>query len=171
MPRAKNKSELLESAKTEFAKLFAFIDTLSPHEQESPFLNTLKNNARDKNIRDILVHLYEWHNLVLDFTRNITRNEPLSFFPRGFNWRTYPKLNLEFHAKHQSTSLESAKALLNKSHADMMDCVKRLSDEELFTKNIFAWCGNTTLGSYFISSMTSHYIWAIKMLKEGFKKK
>ncbi|MWV62059.1 ClbS/DfsB family four-helix bundle protein [Helicobacter saguini] len=168
MARAKNKGELLESTQNEFAKLFKFIESIPPRSQISPFKNALKGNSRDKNLRDVLIHLYEWHILLLNFTQNITRITPLPFFPNGYNWKTYPKLNCEFHAKHQGTDLESAKALLIASHADIMRNIENLSEIELFGKN-FAWCGNVTLGSYYVSSGASHYIWALKTIKDGFK--
>ncbi|MGX2971984.1 ClbS/DfsB family four-helix bundle protein [Helicobacter sp. T3_23-1059] len=45
------------------------------------------------------------------------------------------------------------------------------SDNELFDKGYFAFTGNNTLGSYVISSTSSHYAWAIKQLKSGLKSK
>ena len=46
-----------------------------------------------------------------------------------------------------------------------MELVDGFTNEELFTKNIFNWTGATTLGSYCVSSTSSHYDWAIKKLK------
>ena len=36
---------------------------------------------RDKNIRDILIHLFEWHMLLLRFIDNNTDGEPQPFLP------------------------------------------------------------------------------------------
>lgn len=44
------------------------------------------------------------------------------------------------------------------------------SDEELFTKKYFRWTGTTDLGSYFVSTLSSHYEWALKKLKEHRKR-
>ncbi|EUJ59890.1 hypothetical protein MCOL2_05518 [Listeria fleischmannii FSL S10-1203] len=40
------------------------------------------------------------------------------------------------------------------------------SNNELFQKGAVSWSGGTTLGSYFISTTSSHYDWAIKKLKK-----
>ena len=85
------------------------------------------------------------------------------------NWRTYGGLNQEFVLKHQETSLEQAKVLLAGSHKDMLELIETFSDEALFTKQYFTWTGTTTLGSYFVSSLPSHYDWAIKKMKYQLK--
>ncbi len=67
--------------------------------------------------------------------------------------------------KHQNTSLEEAKDMLEKSHHEVMQLAETFSNEELFTKGVFPWVGGSTLGSYFISNTSSHYNWALKKLK------
>ncbi|MCI9384608.1 MAG: ClbS/DfsB family four-helix bundle protein, partial [Lachnospiraceae bacterium] len=37
--------------------------------------------------------------------------------------------------------------------------------EELFSKGVYKWVGTSTLGSYFVSTTSSHYDWAMKKLK------
>ena len=39
------------------------------------------------------------------------------------------------------------------------------SNDELFTKGVYKWTGGTSLGSYFVSSTSSHYDWALKNSK------
>ena len=74
-------------------------------------------------------------------------------------------MNVEFWKKHQDTSLKDAKDLLNKSHNEVLELAKKFTNEELFSKGVYKWTGGTTLGSYFVSSTSSHYDWAIKKLK------
>ena len=74
-------------------------------------------------------------------------------------------MNVMFWKRHQKTSLEEAKKLFAKSHADVMALIKKYTDEELFTKKYFPWVGNAELGSFFVSNTSSHYAWAIKKLK------
>ena len=78
-------------------------------------------------------------------------------------------MNVELWKKHQSTSLEDAKEMLEKSHAEVIALAEKFSDEELFTKGVYKWVGGTTLGSYFISCTSSHYDWAMKKLKAHIK--
>ena len=74
-------------------------------------------------------------------------------------------MNVGFWKKHQSTSLEEAKAKLKESHKKVMTLIETLSNDELFAKDSFNWTGNTTLGSYCVSVTASHYDWAMKKIK------
>lgn len=51
------------------------------------------------------------------------------------------------------------------SHTEVMKSAETLSNEELFSKGIFEWCGGNAFGSYFVSAVPSHYDWAMKKLK------
>ena len=74
-------------------------------------------------------------------------------------------MNVEFWKKHQKTSLEEAKNLLEKSHKEVLELAEKFTSEELFSKGVYKWTVGSTLGSYFVSSTSSHYDWAIKKLK------
>ena len=55
--------------------------------------------------------------------------------------------------------------MLKKSHKDVIGLVEKHTEEELFTKKKYEWTGTTSLGAYFISSLSSHYDWGIKTIK------
>ena len=59
--------------------------------------------------------------------------------------------------------------MLKVSFEEILKLVEKLSNTELFEKKHFAFTGTTNLGSYVISSTSSHYVWAIKQLKSAFK--
>ncbi|MFV0391957.1 MAG: ClbS/DfsB family four-helix bundle protein [Paludibacteraceae bacterium] len=161
MSRATTKQQLMQSSKVNFNKLFLLINLLSKEEQESSF----SFEDRDKNVRDVLVHLYEWHLLLLDWIHKNQSGSASSFLPQPYNWKTYPQMNVEFWKKHQSTSLAQSVDLVQKSHRDVMELIDTFTDEEFFTKKHFPWTGTTSLGSYCVSATSSHYDWAIKKLK------
>lgn len=50
-----------------------------------------------------------------------------------------------------------------------MALAESLSNEELFSKGVFPWTGNVTLGSYFVSTTSSHYEWALKKIRKYVK--
>ena len=60
--------------------------------------------------------------------------------------------------------------LLADTHQKAIALAETFSNEELFTKKYFPWTGTTDLGSYFVSSTSSHYDWAIKKIKLHCKK-
>lgn len=175
MPRPINKTDLLQSSETQFQKLQNLILSLSEQDQESDFSFDPEFLAhqkeahwqRDKNLRDILIHLYEWHQLLLYWIWENQKGVSTSFLPAPYTWRTYGEMNIELWKKHQQTSLQKAKELLEKSHSQVMSLIERFSEEELFTKAYFSWTGTTSLGSYCISATSSHYDWAMKKLKKA----
>lgn len=124
---------------------------------------------RDRNIHDVLIHLYEWHSLLLDWVSSNASGKPKQFLKEGYNWRTYGDMNVEFMKKNSDSSYDEALLLLKGSHQKVMEMLESLSNEELFTKDVFSWVGETTLGSYFVSVTSSHYDWAIKKVNK-FKK-
>lgn len=73
MPRPTNKADLLQAAEMQFQKLQNLITSLSEQAQVSDFsfdegfLARQKEAhwKRDHNLRDVLIHLYEWHQLLL----------------------------------------------------------------------------------------------------------
>lgn len=171
MGRPTTKQDLLEAASSNYEKLMAFIDSMTEKELSTPFNfegEASKKEAhwkRDKNLKDVLIHLYEWHQLLLNWVDANRNGEEKSFLPKPYNWKNYGAMNEFFWKKHQNTSLEEAKQMLSESHAAVMKLAKDFSNEELFSKGVYKWVGGSTLGSYFVSNTSSHYDWALKKLK------
>jgi len=171
MPRPRNKEDLLTAAEENFEQLNKLIDSLTKKELSTPFdfsADEKKTEAhwkRDKNLRDVLVHLYEWHQLMIHFVDENLKGNNVKFLPKIYTWRTTALLNQVFWEKHQGTSLEEARALLAGSHREVLKRIEGFTNEELFLTKVFPAVGGTTLGSYFVSSAPSHYQWAIKKIK------
>ena len=171
MARATTKADLVTSANGQFEKMWKLIDTMSDERQNATFgkeMATAGKEAhwsRDKNLRDILVHLYEWHLLLLNWIKDNISGEHKPFLPEPYNWKTYPTMNVEFWKKHQHTQLTEAKIKLKESHKDVMSLIETFSNEQLFAKSVFDWTGTSTLGAYCVSATASHYDWAIKKIK------
>jgi hypothetical protein len=164
MPRPTNKTELLELAEINLNKLLDFIEAL-PDEMKNRYYENDELNDRDKTIADIICHLYEWHQLLLNWVNANRKGKEIPFLPAPYNWKTYPEMNVELWKKHQHTSLADAKKMFAKSHKDVMTLIETFSDDELFTKKAFSWTGTTSLGAYFVSATSSHYDWALMTIK------
>ena len=171
MPRPTTKQGLIKAANTGWDKLHKLIDALTDEQQLTSFnfgddpKRKEAHWARDKNLRDVLVHLYEWHQLLLDWTAANLNGNAQPFLPKSYTWKTYGDMNVVFWEKHQSTSYDDAKTMLSGSHAKVLVLIDSLTDEELFEKKHFPWTGTTNLGSYCISATSSHYDWAMKKIK------
>ena len=172
MSRATTKQDLISGANEQFKKMWALIDSMTEDEQNAAFRfddgpdKKEAHWARDKNLRDVLVHLYEWHQLLLNWVKSNQNGEQKPFLPEPYNWKTYGVMNVEvIWKKHQNTPYAKSKELLRESHAEVMKLIESFSDDELFVKKSFAWTGGSALGSYCISVTSSHYDWAMKKIK------
>ena len=171
MGRPTTKTELIQAAAEKYEELNKMISSLSKGELDTLFdftkmkSKTQAHWGRDKNLRDILIHLYEWHQLLLDWVAANRKGENRPFLPEPYNWKTYGDMNMEIWRKHQNTTLDQAKTMLEQSHRETMALAETFSEQELFEKGVYPWVGGSTLGSYFVSNMSSHYDWAIKKLK------
>jgi len=165
MPRPTNKTELLAAADTQWQKLWALIDGMSDDMQTAVFAF----EDRDKNLRDILVHLYEWHRLLLRWVPANLVGEARPFLPSPYNWKTYGEMNVGFWEKHRATPYAQSRDMLRQSHSEVMALIEGFTDEELFTKKHYSWTGASSLGSYCVSVTSSHYDWAMKKLKNHIK--
>lgn len=162
MARPVTKDQLKEASEGNYSKLFSLINSLTKEQQVMPF----SFEDRDKNLRDVLVHLYEWHQLLLKWVTSNLDGHKSAFLPDPYNWKTYPQMNMGFWEKHQSTPLDKAITLLQQSHRETMVLLDSFSNDELFTNRFFPWTGTTSLGSYCVSATSSHYDWALKKIKK-----
>lgn len=171
MTRPTNKEEIQSAAEESFDKLQKIVSSIPKEMLEIPFsfdLNKEKGGhwKRDKNIKDVIVHLYEWQQLLITWVVSNTKGESKPFLPIQYNWKTYGKMNYKILEKHQNTELDTALSMLNDSHIEVLNLLERFNNKELFTKNHYKWVGGSTLGSYFISTTSSHYTWANQKIKK-----
>ncbi|MDR0542255.1 MAG: ClbS/DfsB family four-helix bundle protein [Dysgonamonadaceae bacterium] len=171
MARPTTKTDLLIAANGQFDKLWKLVDSMPEDLQNAPFAGNMAATGkeshwgRDKNLRDVLAHLYEWHQLLLNWINANQKGEQKPFLPEPYNWRTYPGMNIEFWKKHQATPLIDAKEMLKTSHKEVMALIETFSNEELFAEKSLPWIGNSILGGYCVSATSSHYDWAMKKIK------
>jgi hypothetical protein len=165
MPRPTTKQDLIDTANEQYEKLWKIIDAISAENQNANF----PFEDRDKNLRDVLTHLYEWHQLLLNWVKANKNGEQKPFLPEPYNWKTYPNMNVELWKKHQNTQYDKARKMLKDSHNEVIKLIETFSNDELFGRKHFTWTGTTTLGAYCISATSSHYDWAMKKIKKYVK--
>ena len=171
MARPTTKADVIQVGNEKYQKLIALLDSMSKKELEGVFDFNVESEKeahwkRDKNIRDVLIHLLEWQNLLLNWVTSNQKGIKKQFLEEGYNWKTYGAMNVGFWEKHQDTPYEVSLNSLKESHAQVITLVETFSNEELFSKGVFDWVGGSTLGSYFVSVTSSHYDWAMKKIRK-----
>lgn len=165
MPRPKNKIELLALGKANYDKLIAFVESLSMEQQQAEFPQETLN----RNIRDVFMHLHHWHLMMKDWYEVGSEGKKPHLPAKGYSWKTLPALNKWINEEYNKHSLEKAKLYLQDSYEQIRSIINQLSDADLFEKKKYAWTGSTSMGAYFISASSSHYDWALKLIKKANK--
>jgi len=163
MTKPSSKIELQDLCQSKFLQLIKLIDEMSEKSRSSDF----KTESLNRNIRDVLAHLHAWHLLFLDWYTTGMQGAKPDMPAKSFTWRTMPALNVKIWKDGQQLTLNDALVKLKRSHLDLRNIIEKHSEEELFTKKRYAWTGSTSLGVYIISNTSSHYQWAIKLIKKS----
>ena len=171
MARPRNKEELITEATMTYEKLLTLIENRTESEKNMCYdfsADEKKKEAhwkRDKNLRDVLMHLHEWHLLLLEWIKNREDGCSRPFLMEGYSWKTYGDMNKLFYNRCQNISEEEALQKFKESHKQVMKALESFSNDELFTNTFYPWVGGSCIGSYFISNTSSHYDWAMKKIK------
>lgn len=162
MPRPKTKKELLNLSKENYQKLIDFIDALPEKEQIAEF----PEGTMNRNIRDVLMHLHHWHLMFLSWYKVGMDGEKPDMPAPGYTWKMTPELNRWIWEEYQKTTLKEAKSLLQQSFLEVQTIIGQHTNEELFEKKRYKWTGSTSLGAYLVSATSSHYDWALKLIRK-----
>ena len=88
MAKPKTKAELIEAATTNYENLLEMIANRTEEEKSREYDfsgDDRKKEAhwkRDRNLRDVLMHLYEWHQLLLNWLKNRDNEQKKAVFAR-----------------------------------------------------------------------------------------
>ena len=114
MARPQTKLDLINASEESYSKLMKLIHSMDPSLQNMPFdfsKGPERKEAhwqRDKNLKDVIIHLYEWHQLLLEWVESNQKGIQRTFIPEPYNWKTYGEMNRTFVTKHKNTSLEDS---------------------------------------------------------------
>ena len=165
MPRPRDKESLLTLSHENFEKLNTLVDSFSAEDQLAEF----PKGTMNRNIRDVLAHLHHWHLMMMGWYEIGMAGEKPDMPATGYTWRTVPDLNRMIWEKYNTYNLDEVRGLFNSSHQSVYELIKRHSNEELFQKKRYPWTGSTSLGAYLVSATSSHYDWALKLIRKAKK--
>lgn len=130
MPRPTSKQDLLVAIERERGKLDAVLETVTSER------------------------------MALGWYRTGLRGEVPEVPAPGLKWNQTPQLNRAIFETHRDRPLAEVVAAFRASRREILGVIESLSDEDLFTPGRFAWTHKNTLGAYFVSATSSHYLWA-----------
>lgn len=165
MPRPTSKTELLAAIDHEHGALGATLETLTPEQMVDPGV------VGEWSVKDVLAHLVEWQQMALGWYRTGLRGAVPDMPAPGYKWNQTPALNQMIYEKHRDAPLSEVMEAFSASHAEILSLIEELSNEELFTPGRYEWTRKNTMGTYFVSATSSHYLWARKEIRRGLRAK
>ncbi|SEO91544.1 hypothetical protein SAMN04488134_11723 [Amphibacillus marinus] len=152
------KDELLRDSEDHFQTLLRIIESVPSRSRNI----SIETEERDKNFRDVVMHLYEWHAMLERWYREgMDGDRPFMPAP-GYQWRTIKLLNLQIWENYQDVTLNHAIKKFKLSHERVMKHIRSHSNEEIMIKKHYKWTKTSNLYSYFVANTANHYLWAIK---------
>ena len=165
MPRPQTKKELIDASQKEHDALDQYLQTLTPEQ----FLEA--DIVGVWTAKDVIAHLYEWEQMVLSWWAAAQAGETPHLPADGFKWSEIPALNEKIRQKHANKSLDEVFQLYGDSYQETMHTIESIPEETLFTKALYPWMNKNSMASYFTSCTSSHYRWARKEIRKGFRAK
>lgn len=163
MSKVLTKQQLISMNHEKYEELLKVISIMSKEEKVANF----PFEDRDKNLRDVLIHLHEWHNMFFDWYDVGVKKDQIPDLPKkGYKWSNLSDLNKQIWIEYQDTTLEEAVELLSESHKKMVNIIETHTDIEIFERDYYAWTKPSNLASYLKANTYSHYNWATKKLKK-----
>lgn len=163
-----SRAQLVDSIDDEWQRLWDMLAEFTDRE-----MVTLRTGKSKWTIKDVLMHLYEWHSMFLRWYKEGLTGNPV-MPAKGYGWGDVVALNKAIYKQHKDVPLASAKRRVKSSHARVLKMARSLSQQELLTPGYYAWCGKTKklpLSSYLHPNSCGHYRWAQKRLKRYAKAK
>ena len=121
MPRPKTKDELLKLSEENYKKLITQIIDMEKQGIDMSFdfkgMDHLEGAhwQRDEHVSDVIMHLYAWHHLLIDWIMKNVRALDKPFLPKPYTFKTYGLYNEEIQKKYKDTSLNDALKMIRKT--------------------------------------------------------
>ena len=157
--RAKTKQELLDSIQKERMLLEKKFAGLTPDQMIWP------GAMGDWSTKDILAHLVDWEQRMIEWYQAGVRGETPETPAPGMTWRDLPHLNEIGYQLHKDETLEKVLDQFHQSYEQTLKLIKAMSEKEIFEPGYYSWTGKSTLLSWIAANTSSHYAWARRNIR------
>jgi hypothetical protein len=147
----------IQSSYAEFEKVFALLDEA---------LITSAGADGGWSIKDILAHIMAWHRRLLDRIGAIARNEEPAFLISGVGNGEIDRLNAQFYEENKARPLNEVLSDLRASHFQVVESVRRMTDEDLMDPQRFVWMDGDPFWKLVAGDTYEHYQEHMESIKE-----
>ena len=159
MGRPASKGALLAAATEEFNRLWEAVEQVPVESRELP------GACADWSVKDLLAHLHAWQEMTLEWERAGSAGLAPAIPAAGYTFADTPALNQAIYERTRDNAWSDVISALRASHDQLLLVIDAYSAEDLFTKRRYPWTRSTSVGAYLVSSTSSHYAWAAKLIR------
>lgn len=164
MPAATNRSELLLVHQLEYEKLLKTLSGVDAELADKPS----KDDAAT--IKETIAHRTHWSGLYLGWYADGKAGKDVQTPAPGYKWNQLKEYNATIREASHAVSWQDTMDGLKLAHQKLTDLLTSMEDAELYTKHLYPWMNNWTLGRWAEASGASHYRsankYARKILRE-----
>ncbi len=161
MPRAHTKAELLAFGEAEYKRLQAELEQWSDEQLHSLTVHD------DRTAKDVLAHLVDWQQLMFGWLDEADAGRSPAIPAEGYSFKQLPELNQRLFERSRHKPLATVREQLAQSHARALALIAAYDADALEDNRRLPWKGTANLASYFASITSSHYVWAIDLLRKA----
>ncbi len=162
----KTKLELFNQSNDNYQRLTSLIDSFPEEVKVAEF----PPGTMNRNIRDVLAHLYHWHTMLLEWYSVGMKGAKPEMPAKGYSWKNIKALNKSIWERYRNHPLDEIRNSLDDTHSKLQSIIEKHTEEELFEKQRFEWTGTSSLATYIRVNTVGHYNWAFKLIKKANKK-
>lgn len=124
----------------------------------------------DWTLVDLVAHLAEWQSMFLTwYHTGLERGDPAMPAP-GYKWNETPALNRAIREKHRLRSADDVYSDFEQGYQKIMKLARESSAGQLLQSGYYDWTGVYPLTTYLGPNTSSHYRFAIKVIKRWLRK-
>ncbi|WP_180967011.1 ClbS/DfsB family four-helix bundle protein [Cohaesibacter celericrescens] len=160
MPAATNKDDLIATTCKEFDKLDLLLSALSQEDA------TWVPPEEEISIRDLVAHRSHWIGLYFRWYEEGKAGKDVQTPAPGYKWNQLKSYNAQIYQAASSVDWGETLVHFRQQHQVLLAHLQALDDATLYTKHLFPWMNEWTLGRWAEASGSSHYRSAAKYVRK-----
>lgn len=108
-------------------------------------------------VKDILAHLTDWEQRILDWYRTGLRGETPQAPEPGYGWNEVDAINQAGYLKHKDQPLNAVLEEFTQSWEEVLPGIEDMSEKALYDKDQFEWLENYLLVDVVTNNTLDHY--------------
>lgn len=162
MSRFNSKQELVDDAAKALTKLEELLASI-PDEAK------LAEVTDGMSVKDFLAHRTEWGRMMIRWYTEAKDGQSPAVPSEAFKWNQLKALNADIHDRYADIALDDATVAFDSVNTRLFGLIDGCSEDELFSKGVYAFTGKSDLATYFSSSTGGHYRSAFKHIGKWWK--